>query len=318
VTHRIIAALCCGLLVVSALRADDTTQPSARSEKPDPANKGEMVWGLTDYLKGTTAQVRALLNGDVDRLTAQIADTRRNIAELQTDIAAEKKHGLEQARNSPQYKALTDEMNQADLARKTSDGQDKLDASARFNKARFARQKMEEDAAAVGSTYTDDLQNLANAQKEIVGHEAALKKAKEWRGHLVAAIRSTFALDIPMRPGKTGLIASIQVVAVADDAVIGQYDAAVANTGTDAGTAEGIKTEMVEFRTVTLMLHGAYPAAKIGKVLSLNRSFEVVKPVADPELGKVYALKPVDTDVDKLLDGMPTYEAARPATRPSR
>lgn len=310
--RRIILALCCSLFLAAGASAEDESHYYTTNDK------GETVWALTDYLHGTTAQVRALLNTDVDRLTALVAETRQNISELTSDSALEKRHGLDQVKASAKYRELTDEMNQADAQRKSSEGQDKLDASSRFNKARFALQKLEDDAAALDTTFVDDQKNLAAAKKNLVGHEAALQKAKEWRGHLVAAIRSTFELEAPLRVGKKGLVSNIMITATSDDTVIGQYGAAVTDSAVDAGAAEGIQTKLVDVQMVNLMVSGSF-AAKVGKSLPLNRTFEVTRRIRDPQLGVVvYAVKQVDSEVDKLLDGMPVDEAPPPTTRPTR
>jgi hypothetical protein len=296
------------LLARSACASDDSHFYSKNEH-------GETVWTLTDYLHGTTAQVRALLNKDVDRLTASIAETNHDIDELQKNMAPEEKRVVEAVRASDAYRQLAAEMQQADADRKTSQGLDKLDASSRFNKARLAMQKMENDAVTQDAALVDDGKELADDRKQLVDHKAALLKAEQWRWQLVSAIRGTFQLAEPLDVGTRGLVPSMKVVAITQDGPVGEFYAEVPGSDTHAKQAEGIETSMVETERVNLLVQGSYPA-KIGRMLPLNQSLEVAKVMLDPKAGPIYIMQPVKTEIDQLLEGMPTEDPG-PTARPS-
>jgi hypothetical protein len=302
--------LCCGLGLVSPAFAGDDSHFYSKNDQ------GETVWTLTDYLHGTTAQVRALLNKDTDRLTTGIEETNHDINELQKEMGPEEKRVVEAVRSSDAYRQLTEQMNQADADRKTSQGLDKLDASSRFNKARLAMQKMEHDAVMQDAALADDEKELATDQRQLAAHKAAMQKAQQWRWQLVSAIRGTFQLAEPLDVGTRGLVPSIKVLALTDDGPVGEFFAEVPGSDTHAKAAEGIESAMVEAARVNLLVLGSY-AAKIGRPLPLNQSFEVVKVGDDPKVGPIYVMKPVKTEVDGLLEGMPTEDPSLSTTRPS-
>ncbi len=279
-------------------------------------DKGETVWALTDYLKGTTSEVRALLNKDVDRLNDSIAETNHDIEQLEKDMGPGQTRAVAAVRATAKYIELAAEMKQADADRKTSQGLDKLDASSRFNKARLALAKMERDAVMQDPVLADDQKELTADKQQLVAHKAALQKATQWRGQLLSAIRGTFRLAAPLRIGSKGLVPDLMVTSVSDEGVTGQFDAEVPGSETNAKVAEGIQTSAIEAERVSLTLLGSYPA-KVGHIMRLNQSFEVIRVKDDPKLGQIYVMKPVNTEVDALLQGMPTDDAA-PTTRPAR
>ena len=134
-------------------------------------------------------------------------------------IANDEKNAIEKARAAPpctrsrRRKKAQERSRILDAARKQcGSAQDKLDASSRFNKARFALEKMEHDAVTASESLSQDRRLLFDAQHEIKRINESLVKAVGWRDELLEALRTTFSLRGPHLKGddRSDLVAHLE------------------------------------------------------------------------------------------------------------
>src|SRR5579862_6399766 len=139
--------LICSLLAggpVLAADAPDATAPS----KTEPDKMETHGWELTPYLKGTSSDIRDKMNGEVERLAVKVRETEAAIKQGNIDCDNDEKEALAKLHKSAPYIQAAAERDKAaadlETARKSGTAQDRLNASAKFNKARAAVEAMEQ------------------------------------------------------------------------------------------------------------------------------------------------------------------------------
>jgi hypothetical protein len=289
----ILAGMLCSLR--GALAADPASKMTTNE-------KGESVWDLNSYLKGTTAQIRDRINGEVERLTAMCKVTKAQIDETQGKITKESAQALSAVRAGADYKALVAERDAAEADKKDKHGQELLDASSREHHARDAIAKMESDA--VDQAVHSDRDSSTKLQIELANHHKALAQANAWRDNLVESLRNTFLLDWPVHAGEKGILGHVTVDRVVDaQGLIVRYDAQEIVGAKNGG--EGIQNVQTHrHKTLLSLSNVGVDTSKLssGDDLLLDRNFEIVESLNDADANAaIFIAHPSASPVDELM-----------------
>jgi hypothetical protein len=295
------------ILIVSMFALADVTRADDPAKYLGTNDKGEAVWTLNSYLKGTTPHIRDLINGEVERLTVLSKETQNDIDKLQPEIKGESEQALKTVRASSDYQVLVAQRDAAEAARKDAHGQDLLDASSAANHAREAIAKMESDA--VDNAARSDRESLVKLQTELAQHHSALAKAQSWRENLIDSMRTTFLLSGPVRVGEKGILGKVTVDRVIDAQTFAvRYDALEITGVQDAG--EGLQTLQTASHKTMLVLAGAgIDTSKLqhGDELTLDRDFEIADTLVEPGSGNAtFLARPAPSEVDALMKAVTT------------
>lgn len=269
------------------------------------APKGaDHVWDLTDYLKGTPAQIRDKLNGEVNRLADRLNEARMRQKAADAAIAADTQSAMAQLRQSAEYQQATAEQKQAqsdlDAARKGGSAEDRVAASSRFNKLRDHLAKLERDALANSADLAQDRKRSADLGADVRSLKLSLEKAEKWRNELVDAARNGFRLKSPVREGSNGTLPHVIVRQVVDPhhALVEYQALQIEKT---AGQAEGMSTATATLHTITVLVPDLDTAAmKAGESLNLDQNYAIERRDRAEE-GLIYVARREPADVDALF-----------------
>jgi hypothetical protein len=281
------------------------------ASKMTTSEKGEAVWDLNSYLKGTTAQIQDRINGEVERLTVLCKTTSAQIDEAKGEIGKETEQALGAVRDTADYKALVAERDAAETARKDAHGQNLLDASSRANHARDAIARMESDA--VDRAAHSDRDGLTRLQTELANHHKSLAQANAWRDNLIESLRNTFLLDWPVHPGEKGILGRVKLDRIVDaHAIVVRYDAQEVVDAKDGG--EGIQNVQTRrHKTLLLLSDAGVDTSKLanGDDLLLDHNFEIVESLNDGDSnGAIFIARPSPSPVDDLMKSVMTLRDA--------
>jgi hypothetical protein len=306
----------------------------ARAQTPDapPAPTDDFSsheWELTDYLKGTPDHIRQTLNVDTERLIRTVKETQAAIKQGTLDCQDDEKRALDAVHKSAVYQQTAAEKAsaEADLAtaRKSGTAEDRLDASSRFNKARFALEKMDHDAVANCEPLLQDQRALFEAKKNLKNFTEALDKAIAWRNELLDATRNGFMFKGPVVDGSKGTLPRITIEkVVADDQVLAGYDLLTYDMDHPQKDKEGIKVFPATKARVHVLITGIDAKdLKAGEKTNLDRVFVLDEKKQDEKKAPIYVVKPYPCDADRLFETivplretMPPDYVVKPAAKP--
>jgi hypothetical protein len=320
-----VKAVICALTIVGILALPVFAVGSGPEDFFTRGDDGEIIWHFNDYLHGTTDQVVQQLNKDVVRLQDLIKQAQADIDQLKNDITTEQAASDEKVKKTQQYADLLADMNEADAERKTATGQDKLDASSRFNKDRFAILKLEHDAEELNSTLVDDRRFLAQHQQELKGHQTSLQGAIKWRRDLLKVLGDSFSMEWPIRPGTVGFIPTVQVKEMKNGKMACEYLAPEAGSDQVVAQKEGYTETKVMAREVMLIMD-LVDGAKVGQTLTLNKTFRIDE-IHEDDSGVVFCrATPAPGEADTLfarvnipeIDSLPAPAAPGAGHGPSK
>ncbi|HWE02267.1 MAG TPA: hypothetical protein VG326_07620 [Tepidisphaeraceae bacterium] len=287
---------------------DSSSAPSAGAKHSAVGEAvGTREWHLNDYLAGTPEHIRSTLNGEVERLIGRIKEAQGEIKRAHADCETDAKVAVDQLHASAAYKQTVAERKQAEAdlaaARAGGSAEDRMSASSRFNKSRFAIEKMEKDAIVNCKPLLDDQRRAYELGHEVKRLQEALDKATKWRTELLEAVRNTFALRLPVDVGSEGILPRAEVETVLDgDHVLMNFEAW--STKGPGKEKEGLTSFSIVTKKVRLLLSGVdTKGMKQGDQKNFDRSFVIADKTADGA-GTVYVAVPKATDVDKLLDAI--------------
>ena len=302
-------ALVLSLLWLTAVASAETPRPAA-----------EKRFQLGQYVKGTAAEIRQMLQGPVDEFTQKTKDAKRRAAEREVALEAAKAAALPRARETPTYRRLAESAaateRELEAVRRSGTARQRIDASTRLNRLRAAMDKMDKDAVAGDGEVARQTAALAAERESVTRCEQSLEKATTWRDHWVYAIECTFRLTAPVGVGGEGVLTTVKVLephGPRHEGVLVEYEAAE-QTGLGA-EVEGIQTVNVVMKKVRLLLGPDTPGAAgagRGDVLELFRNYRVESVTPD---GDVYVAARRPADVDALMaEIMPMRVDGTPAT----
>lgn len=282
-------------------------EADAESNVENPAAKlnagTEPMWHFTSYLKGTTAQVRQQLNGEVERLMAKTRTTKKAIADYKAAIAADEKASTDRLRKDARYVSLKADLKQAEAdletARKKGTPQDRLDASSRCNHLRAAVEQMENDALAKDQGLTDDRAALKEQTAGLKKHIEALDRAQKWRDTLIEAIQTSARLKWPLKPGEAGLLGKVTPLQIVDEhSIVVEYQA-YEEVGKSGEQEEIQRIDVIPHR-VKLLVTGINTKGLAEKQsVVLNKTFSVEK---TDENGRYVVTQTPPSALDEFFD----------------
>ena len=273
------------------------------------APSGEKVWTLTNYLKGTPAQIRDKLQKPVDEFVEKTAEARKRVAQRKRDIERAHAEALAKARRRSVYARTAKRLQDAEVAlaaaRKAGTAQEKLDAGSTYNKLRKQVEEMETDAVLRDKELATHMTLQVEDAQSLQRCEESLKKIRAWRDRLIDAIAATAEMRGPLDVGTEGTLGEVTVVeAVGADGLIVEYLAPVAQEQT--GEADGIvQLNQSVIRERVLVPAGGGSNVRPGDHITLHHNFQVVgtRPSATGD-GRTIVVKRQQSDVDKLLEAI--------------
>lgn len=260
-----------GLIVVVCLAAG---QASAE----DPQTK---VWELTDYLKGTPAQIRSILYKEIIRLTRASRETSRELAEAQSELTRDTAAALDRAHARPDCATLIQALPQAktnlDRARSSGTTQDRMAASSKYNRIKEAIESIERSELRSDRQIPEDQKRIAELTSESNEQKKSLDKAEEWKDKIVNAVEFSFRLQWPLKPGDRGLLGDVVVRdVISSDSFTCNYDAF--ETLAEGHNAEGIVDVRGVSHTIGLLVEGiGTQSLKTGGTINLDKIFELIR-----------------------------------------
>ena len=269
------------------------------------AAEPQPTFRLGKYVKGTGAEIRAMLQGPVDEFTTKTEEAKKRLAECEAAIAAAREAAKPRLRGTKKYRELeaSAEAAQRELERVRQSGtaRQRLDASSRLNRLRTTLAKMETDAVASDPEVARLKARLAEETESVERCQSSLEKATAWRDQWVYAIECTFRIPAPVQVGSHGVLTTVKVLkpnTPTHEGVLVEYEAAE-QTGL-GGVVEGIQMVNVVMKKHRLLLAPETPGAagsKKGDVLELFRTYRVESMTADAD-GPVYvtARRPHEND----------------------
>ena len=287
---------------------------------------GDKTFHLSQYVKGTPAEIRQMLQGPVDEFTTKVKEARERVAECEADVDAARQAALARAHESPKYQQLAAEAKQAEAAlasaRRSGTAQQRLDASSRFNRVRAELDKLDKSAAASDAQVPRLQAQVREERQSVERCTESLKKATAWRDQWSYAIECTFRMNAPVKPGRVGVLPAVKVLkphGPQHEGVLVQYEAPERQNLGDK--IEGIQTVNVVMKPVRLLLAPETPGAKdakAGDVLRLYRSYRIEGVTTDAD-GAVYVAARHQADPDLLMEEIvPLREMAQDQMPPER
>jgi hypothetical protein len=280
---------------------------AGRAETPD-----EHVWELNSYLRGTTAEVRELLNGEVERFLALQSDRQRKVEEQTHFVENTERAVLAEVHATDAYRARLQDRDAAEQSMQAlAAGNDltaRMSASSRFNKARLAMEGMEKQAMRNDPVLIRARVDLVNRQNDLNRIEPALATAQAWRDELLSALRDTYRLRYPLRVGDVGTLGCVtpDEITVPDSLVIVYTASEFMELVQDARQGEGIKTYSVLNHLVRMEVRGIDTSEiKPGEETFLDRTFRVDAVRFTREHGMTCTVSRTDaTDEDRLFEAV--------------
>lgn len=300
-------------------------QAAADKLPPKTDHPESREWTLTNYLRGTAAEIRYTLDKTAVESNLKAAELGREIVKLKDRRARDLKALADALHESPKYARWATQMREAEAAlgtaRATGTTEERLAAGRRFNKARAAVAQM--DKALPGNKIT------AAADREIAAMEERrsrcrehVDKALKWRKELVDAVLSSLTLDGPVVPGETyGILGSVTVKQLVDGGKAALIDFDLFESAEVVGEGEGIVTVNRRGRVTPMLVRGLdnLHKAKPWDRLAVYQTFRVVREAPWVDGQTILVVEPFPTDADHLLATIvPPPDLTRPLEPPPR
>lgn len=259
------------LLVVLCLAA-------GQARAADPQTK---VWELTDYLKGTPAQIRSTLYKEIIRLTRVSRETSRELSEAQGELARDTAAALDRAHARTDCAALIQALPQAkaelERARASGTTQERMAASSKYNRIKEAIESIERSEVRSDRQIPSDQQRIAELTRESSEQKKSLDKAREWKDRIVSAVEFSFKLEWPLKLGNRGLLGDVVVRdVISGDSFTCNYDAF--ETLAEGHNAEGIVDVHGVNHTIAFLIEGVdTKSLKTGGTINLDKVFELIR-----------------------------------------
>lgn len=243
----------------------------------DPHNQ---TWDLTDYLKGTPAQIRAVLYKEIIRLTRNNRETRRELAEAQADLSRDTAAALDRAHARTDCAAMIKELPHAkqelDRARSGGTTEQRMAASSKYNRIREQIDAIERSELRSDRQIPADQKRIAELTSQIDEQKKSLDKAEEWKNRIVNAIEFSFRLRWPLTPGDQGLLGDVVVRdVISDDSFTCTYDAF--EKLSEGHDTEGLVGVQGVVHSVHLLVEGVDTKSLMaGGTINLDKNFELM------------------------------------------
>jgi hypothetical protein len=292
------------IAAAAAAKEAPSKQPVAAGKTP-PGKSGQ-VFLITDYLKGTAEQIGEKVNAEPRRLLERKKVLQAKLEGREAGVVAGEGEALAQLRKSRAYRKAKADIARAERAlakaRESGTAQQKVDASARYNRTRAALKKMEADATRSAAAKSKDgggvdpKANVDELKADLARCEESLVKAATWRAHLIQAARNGLRIFAPIQEGTEGILGPVNVIDIRDNqSMVVSYSAP--QEGKSLGVKEGVPAVEVTFHPTTIMVTGIDTTSLApGASVTLDRKFKVTR--VDDVAGRdpIYVVEPQPDD----------------------
>ena len=180
------------LVFVSALLFVTCTAGTAKPEK---------IWSCGDT-KGTTDQVVRQLNGQIEDAWNHLEASKSALEHSHRQEQQLVEAALSRARVGSEYLRIATDRDIAkktlDSARASSDVKTAMDASSRFNLARQALQRIENQAVKNDLWVNNEKKNERQLSHNVDEADSALQKVAKWRSKSIIAFENSFMPEWPV------------------------------------------------------------------------------------------------------------------------
>jgi hypothetical protein len=294
-------------LTCLAAKPEDEKLDDQPARTADPAKR---KWEITNYLKGTPAEIKATLDKELIDFDAKCKSAEADLRRLDERYQQEEKFVLAEVRKRPDYLAAAAEATKAQGqvdAAKEKPLAERMAASTRLNKLKGEAQRIERAALASNERVASIRKQQGPAKEKIAKMQAGRAKALDWRDGMTDAILNTYELHGPIKPGRSfGVIQDIWLVSVLDDGtVLGVYNLReLRKTGKEG---EGFVDVEYDVKAMPIVLRNApdeLKKATPAQSVPLFTSWRVTKIAKDPKLTEgedALYVEPFETDIDYLI-----------------
>lgn len=247
----------------------------ARGEDPN-----QKVWELTDYLKGTPAQLRSSLYKEIIRIRRVSRETSRQLSDAQAELAGDSKAVIGRAHGQLEFKALFAQLDQAkqelDRARNGASTEERMAASSKYNRVKADIAALEKNVLRDDRQVSADQKLVNQLAAEATAQKKSLDKAVDWKDTVCNAVEFPRRIHWPLHVGDKGFLGDLVVWDVGDDGFSCLYDAFEITS--EGHNAEGIVDLNGIHHEVSLLVQGVDTRSlKAGGNINLDRTFVIVK-----------------------------------------
>lgn len=303
-------------LIIAIFAVFTAFAAAAYAEEPIERNaKGERIWHITDYLKGTSPQIHDLLCGEIHRLNDKIRQTAKAVADDNAALENDRKPLIAAYLKGPDYlnaKAEVAKYKAAlDKAHAAEDTAAAMEAGSQYNKSRDAVKSMER-AAIAAADRNDEVQQdrlrLKADQENLARLQVSLKKAVQWHDELVTAMRNSAMIQWPLGEQSIGILGEIIPIDVDRDGTL----TCIATVREDLSTkdsGEGMVAVKQKMHPVRVTIKNAnLPAnqVRLNKPMQFERNVEVETGhyVYGKDIDAIVVVEAKHSDLDDLLEAI--------------
>jgi hypothetical protein len=270
-------------------------QANAQAEKPTDEQLDHIHWELSSFLKGTTLEIRELVNGPLEQQLARKAEKQKRIADDQAAITAKADAIADSLKaSSPAFAALQTQLAtaqaQAAAAKQSSDAVAMIKAQDTVAKCQQQIQQLEEPALAKDEEVIAKRKEITTTQGELRNLEPAIANATKARNQIVDGLRNTSKLPGPPGVGKKGVLGSVKPTKIVDGQSFLTDFVAIEVTGEDTKSkvkADGMKNMTGRGHRCQLLVTGVDTSTMhVGTEVLMDRTFSITE---TQKVGKVDA-----------------------------
>lgn len=278
-------------------------------------SKGERIWHITDYIKGTPSHVHDLLCNEIHRLNDKIQATEAAISGDKASIETDSKPLTSAYLKRPEYlRAQADVAiykDALDQAHADHDTAAAIQAGSTYNKSRdlvASFERAARTAASANDEVKQDRIRLATDQDNLKRLQTARTKAIQWHDELVSAIHNSFMVQWPLEEGKNGTLGEIIPLEIDKDGNIGcvcgvREDVSARNSG------EGMATVRQRIHPVQLLIKNANARAgeiALKRPMRFDHNVEVVtgRFVPGNEIEAIVVVQVKHAEIDDLMEAI--------------
>lgn len=298
--------LLASLLCLSVPRAHADDLP----DQPTDEQMDHIHWQLSSFLKGTTLEVRDLINGQLEQQLARKAEMQKRISDDKAAIAAKSDAVASSLKtSSPAFAALQTQLTalQAEAARAkaSSDSVAMIRAQDEIEKCQKDIQQMESPQLDQDADVIAKRKEIADTQTQMQKVEPSIATATKARNQLVEGLRTSLKLPGPPAVGKKGVLGPVKPTKIIDANSFLTDFQAIEITGDDTKSkaVDGMQNKKGRFYRCQLLVTGLDTSTlHVGTQLLLDRTFSIT---GTQKVGKIeaYVVAPVTNDKrDMALD----------------
>jgi hypothetical protein len=274
----------------------------------------QVQWKFSNFLTGSTLQIRDTINGNLEQQLKRKAEKTRRISDDTAAIAAKQLVAAAKLRtSSAAFAKLQDDLAtanaQAAAAKKAGEPVAMITAQNQANELQEQITAQEDAAIGTDPGVIAKRKEIADTQAELHTLEPAIARATKARDDLMDALRLTRRIPGPPKVGSRGIIGKVKPIKIIDKQSFTTEFEAVEIKGEDqkGKPADGMKTLTGVSHYVTMMVTGV-DTAKLhpGTETTLDRMFSITE---IKQVGKqpMYVATPVvgdqrEQEFDRLFE----------------